>query len=157
MINSKEGLTRFYKKTKFVQRASEEDFADGLARELAESGKEIASIYFRPVTKSVRCSVEQIFSGSYKVVAHDTSDRKHIAFIEYGTGVKGDGTYAHDLPQSNIPFTGSWVYDFRYKERHIHWIGKEAESPMLNSFIELQDSKNSIVKQYIERESAKYE
>lgn len=159
MINSKEGFTRFYKKTKFVQRASEEDFADGLARELAESGKEIASIYFRPVTKSVRCSAEKIFSGSYKVVAHDTSDRKHIAFIEYGTGVRGEGTYADDLPQSNIPFTGSWIYDFRYKrgERQFHWYGKEAESPMLNSFIELQDSKSSIIRQYIERESKKYE
>lgn len=159
MINSKKGLNRFYKKTLFVQRASQEDFADGLAREIADSGREIASIYFRAVTKSVMCSVEQRFSGSYKVVAHDISAKKHIAFIEYGTGVRGEGTYADDLPLSNIPFTGSWVYDFRYKrgERLFHWQGKEAESPMLMSFIELQDSKMSIIRQYIERESNKYE
>lgn len=37
----------------------------------------------------------------------------HAAFVEFGTGLIGSGTYPFALPQAGVPFTGSWVYDFR--------------------------------------------
>jgi HK97 gp10 family phage protein len=37
----------------------------------------------------------------------------HAAFVEFGTGLIGRGTYPFALPQSGVPYTGSWVYDFR--------------------------------------------
>lgn len=154
MINSKEGLTRFYKKTKFVQRASEEDFADGLAQELADYGTSIARINYNITSRSVKCSNEKIESGSYKIVAHDISKKKHIAFMEYGTGVRGKGTYPEDLlPKEKIPITGGWIHDFRKQ----NWQGMESKSQMYYTFIDIEYGKNEIIREFIERESAKYE
>lgn len=35
------------------------------------------------------------------------------AFVEFGTGVRGRGTYPYPLPQSGVPFTGKWIYDYK--------------------------------------------
>ncbi len=37
----------------------------------------------------------------------------HAAFEEFGTGLIGAGTYPGELPQENVPITGSWDYDYR--------------------------------------------
>ena len=50
------------------------------------------------------------------------SSLSYAAFVEYGTGKSGEGTYPGELPQSGVPFTGSWVYDFRKRG----WIGHAA-------------------------------
>lgn len=35
---------------------------------------------------------------------------KGIAYVEYGTGLVGKGTYEGETPQSGVPITGQWTY-----------------------------------------------
>ncbi len=37
----------------------------------------------------------------------------HAAFVEFGTGLTGAASPHGDLPTEGVPFTGSWIYDFR--------------------------------------------
>lgn len=52
-----------------------------------------------------------------------TATSGHAAFVEYGTGVRGEGTYPGELPEENVPFTGSWVYDYKQQD----WQGHQAQ------------------------------
>lgn len=38
---------------------------------------------------------------------------EHAGFIEFGTGIRGRGTYPGPLPQTGVPITGQWIYDYR--------------------------------------------
>ena len=46
----------------------------------------------------------------------------HAAFCEFGTGVRGEGTYPYPLPQTGVPITGSWIYHYRIP----NWTGMVA-------------------------------
>ncbi len=37
----------------------------------------------------------------------------HASFVEFGTGLIGSGTYPYPLPQEGVPYTGSWIYDYK--------------------------------------------
>lgn len=50
----------------------------------------------------------------------------YAGFVEFGTGLHGEGTYPGELPQSGVPFTGSWVYDFKRQ----NWQGHTARPYM---------------------------
>lgn len=50
-------------------------------------------------------------------------DAPHAQFVEYGTGVRGIGSYPFDLPESGVPITGNWVYDYRGR----NWKGMTAQ------------------------------
>lgn len=50
-------------------------------------------------------------------------DAPHAQFVEYGTGVIGEGSYPYDLPESGVPITGGWVYDYKNQD----WQGMEAQ------------------------------
>jgi hypothetical protein len=59
---------------------------------------------------SGRTDVE--WSGT-KVMAYVSYLAHHAAFVEFGTGLAGRGTYPFDLPVSGTPITGAWVYDYK--------------------------------------------
>jgi hypothetical protein len=44
------------------------------------------------------------------------------SFVEFGTGIIGSGTYPYELPREGVPFTGSWIYDYK----HQNWQGHSA-------------------------------
>jgi hypothetical protein len=50
----------------------------------------------------------------------------HASFVEFGTGLRGEGTYPYPLPTENVPITGSWVYDYKKQ----NWVGHEAQPYM---------------------------
>ena len=50
------------------------------------------------------------------------ADAGYAGFVEFGTGLRGVGTYPYPLPTSGVPITGSWVYDYKQQK----WIGHEA-------------------------------
>lgn len=64
--------------------------------------------------------VGTVVSGS--VVA----DAPHAQFVEFGTGLKGEGTYPGQLPDTGVPITGGWVYDYRDQ----NWPGHPAQPYM---------------------------
>ena len=47
----------------------------------------------------------------------------YAAFVEFGTGLRGQGTYPYALPVEGVPYTGGWVYDFRRQ----NWQGHGAQ------------------------------
>lgn len=51
------------------------------------------------------------------------SESDHAGFVEFGTGLRGRGTYPYELPQSGVPITGSWIYDYKNQQ----WIGMVAQ------------------------------
>lgn len=85
-------------------RSSFEGRLDELCRRLAQLGMEVAvrniPVYTGDLKSSVR--VEHKGPRSWAVV----SDSDHAAFVEFGTGVVGEGTYKGELPEE-------WGYDER--------------------------------------------
>lgn len=77
---------------------------DELCRRLAEAGMDAAVRAVPVMTGDLRDSirVERRGEAEYLVVA----ENGHAAFVEFGTGVVGEGTYRGELP-------GSWEYDQR--------------------------------------------
>ncbi len=60
----------------------------------------------------------------------------HASFVEFGTGIIGSGTYPFDLPREGVPFTGSWVYDYK----HQNWQGMYARPYLRPSLDQNQGS-----------------
>ena len=54
------------------------------------------------------------------------ADSDHAMFVEFGTGLRGEGTYPFPLPQSGVPITGSWVYDYKKQK----WVGMPSQPYM---------------------------
>lgn len=61
-----------------------------------------------------------VFEGGVEIVA----EGEHLAFSEYGTGVRGEGTYDGELPTETLRFespqgvdreTQGWTYDYMKK------------------------------------------
>ena len=57
------------------------------------------------------------------VTGYVVSTSDHGGFVEYGTGIRGRGTYPYELPTEGVPYTGSWVYDYKQQ----NWEGHEAQ------------------------------
>ena len=57
------------------------------------------------------------WTGS-KVLGHVRYTAPHAAFVEFGTGLRGMGTYPFALPESGVPITGNWVYDYKQQDWH---------------------------------------
>jgi len=51
---------------------------------------------------------------------------KHAAFVEYGTGLIGQANPHGPLPQTGVPFTGRWIYDYKNQQ----WQGMPAQPYM---------------------------
>jgi HK97 gp10 family phage protein len=69
--------------------------------------------------------VPPVVEGS-TVVGGVAATAGHAAFVEFGTGLRGMGTYPGPLPQEGVPFTGSWVYDYKHQK----WVGHASQSFM---------------------------
>lgn len=65
----------------------------------------------------------EIVNDGQRIIGPVLATAPHAAFVEFGTGIRGAGTYPYPLPQEGVPFTGSWVYDFRNQG----WIGMPAQ------------------------------
>jgi hypothetical protein len=61
---------------------------------------------------------------SQRVTSYVSYDAAYAAFVEFGVGLRGQGTYPYALPQTGVPITGSWQYDYR----HVGWKGFHAQA-----------------------------
>lgn len=86
---------------------------DKLCRRLGEIGVETAVSIVPVETGSLRDSISLMKRGEshYVVVA----DCEYAAFVEFGTGVVGRGTYQHELPEGwqylQNPPRSPWAHD----------------------------------------------
>lgn len=60
------------------------------------------------------------------VVGGVVATAEHAGFVEFGTGIRGMGTYPGDLPQEGVPITGNWSYDYKRQ----NWKGHAAQPYM---------------------------
>ncbi len=67
-----------------------------------------------------------------KVTGSVSYTSAHASFVEFGTGLIGSGTYPYPLPESGVPITGSWIYDYK----HQNWKGHIAQ-PYLRPALDL--------------------
>ena len=81
--------------------------------------QELVSVQSGDLRSSGRTRVEWVgtsVKGYIEYTAH------HAAFVEFGTGLTGRGTYPYELPVAGVPFTGGWVYDYKQQ----NWVGMQS-------------------------------
>ena len=61
----------------------------------------------------------EIVNEGQRIIGPVLATAGHSSFVEFGTGLRGVGTYPYPLPQEGVPFTGSWIYNYRDP----NWIG----------------------------------
>lgn len=91
---------------------------DEIVMAIAEKGKDIAQDRFGA---SVTVETESLGSGKAIISAKGSQ----VSFIEFGTGLQGEGTYQGELPTQDITFiarngkehtTDGWVYNYFVKD-----------------------------------------
>lgn len=93
-------LDRYYSKLKGITSGEYgEKVRDLLVREgVQEAQSQYAGTHFQVDSQTDENKGTIIASG------------KGIAYVEYGTGLVGEGTYEGETPKSGVPITGDWKY-----------------------------------------------
>lgn len=127
------------------------DLAEKVAEKVTSKGVEISQ---RNWGDGVTISVRGDKIRKSIVVTDQNKKNPTIAYREFGTGIKGKGTYEGNLPGQPITFTTKyngedtsvtvpeWVYN--YRKDHLHWTeqdwqGMVAQMPMFNTAKELRE------------------
>lgn len=149
-------------KDKFAE-MSDDRIANEIAEKLAEKGEEIAKANYS--SQSIKVSHNKAVDGNAKIVAQGEG----IAYMEFGTGVTGDGTYPDKkkLPTETLSFespkghpqtTQGWVYNYpnRYTKILGGWFfgntfttGQPAKAQMFYTHRTLQKEYVKIAKSVI--------
>lgn len=98
-------LDRFLTK---VNNAKPKETKRAMLDNIAEEGKQLvleqwqgsASVYTKQTAENVQ------------IIAQDISEKPHVAYMEFGIGEKGKGTYPGELPKKGVPLTGAWEYHY---------------------------------------------
>lgn len=61
-----------------------------------------------------------------EIIGEVVATAGHASFVEFGTGLRGIGTYPYPLPMEGVPITGAWVYDYKKQQ----WVGMPAQPYM---------------------------
>lgn len=147
----------------FLDKISSEEMRNKIANEIAKKGAEFAAEEYSGENVVVLTNNDS--DGKAKIVAQG----QEVAYIEFGTGEEGRGTYPGILPSSGIPLTGSWHYYYPSKHKRtskngtLGWfhnkkfhIGRKAGACMWRTAIELRkdalDIAKSVIKKEMERE-----
>lgn len=83
-----------------------------------------------------------------------------LAYMEFGTGITGKGSYSGDLPTETLEFespkgvkqsTKGWQYNYRKEQGQTDkdWIGDSAKAQMFNTARELERELPSKIKEKI--------
>lgn len=145
----KNGLQSFVDKLKNYK--AQGDLAEKVAEKVTSKGTEIAQRNW-----GGGVSIEVRGDKLTKSIVVVDQDKKHptIAYREFGTGIKGKGTYEGNLPDQPITFTTKyngedtsvtvpeWTYN--YRKDFLHWTeddwqGIVAQMPMFNTAKELRE------------------
>lgn len=89
-------------------------------RLIVEHAKAIAPVDSGELQQSIEAR-EPVDNFS-EIVGEVVASAGHASFVEFGTGIRGAGTYPYPLPKEGVPITGSWVYDYKKQ----NWIGMPA-------------------------------
>ena len=151
MVVKRNDLERFLNKLKNASKINEDN---RIIKIIAEKGKELAEKNWggRAIITS------EISDNKCTISAFNIDGRKPIAYIEFGTGEVGRGTYEGNLPTENVPITGHWEYYYDSEHKVTlngvkGWFwgktfikGDIADAPMWHTANELREYINSDLK-----------
>lgn len=147
-----------------LERIANLDLDNKITNSVADKGVEIANSEYLVFTPSVK---KEIISNNIKRIV---SEAEGLSFEEYGTGTIGEQNRHPNLPQSGVPITGNWEYNYKsdYKKTdylgNIYWTykskdgdfvnssGQKSGQQMYNTSIRLQKEIPTIVKNIIKKE-----
>lgn len=113
-----------------------------LANAIFETSQELVAVDTGELKASGAVEVNQ--SGN-EVSAEVSYGTNHAMFSEFGTGIRGEGTYPYDLPQEGVPITGSWIYDYKKQ----NWKGHPSQPYLRPAFEAHRDDATEVVAQPI--------
>lgn len=103
-----------------LERRKSNNMGERIKGLVAKEGQDIALEQWRG---SAMVYSESTKSG-VNIVAEDISEKPHIAYMEFGIGVKGMGTYPGDIPNKGVPKTGAWMYHYPSEKKILTKRGK---------------------------------
>lgn len=108
------GLRNFQKKVQNLQ-DNIDGYIDDILTKILEKGVQLARTEYAGIPEII-CYYEKE-NGKGRIVAKDTRttdasqpNSAQIAYLEFGYGVEGNGTYEGKTPTSGIDLTKSWTY-----------------------------------------------
>lgn len=165
------GLKNFQKKVQNLQNDID-DYVDRILTAILEKGVQLAQQEYAGIPEII-CYYEKE-NGKGKIVAKDTRttdasqpNSAQIAYLEFGYGVEGAGTYDGKLPTSDIDLTKSWTYYYdsiykatesgqkgwwtklAYDDGQAHFVtGQPAGNHMYKVFKQLKEYATDLLKDY---------
>lgn len=117
-----------------------------ISKNIGSIGKKIAQEEYAQTGVKPESITTNIINNSVEIVAKG----EHLAFSEYGTGVRGEGTYDGILPTETLSFespigvqqtTKGWEYNYRKKQGKTQkdWTGFVAKAQMWKTSRRLQE------------------
>jgi len=90
-------------------------------RIVAEHAKQICPVNTGALQESI--GVQEPVDDFNRITGAVVASAPYASFVEFGTGLRGAGTYPGDLPQEGVPITGAWQYDYKRQ----NWKGQPAQ------------------------------
>lgn len=150
------GLNNFKKRLESI---STQTLAEKIVKALCEYGANYAQGMYGG--GSIIVSAENMSSVGGSIIAKDSKGEKAIiGYLEFGTGVKGEGSYKGTLPTQNINFvspsygqitTNGWQYYYAYQQglSQKQWQGSQAKAQMWNTAKYLRENAVAIINQVL--------
>ncbi len=150
------GLNNFKKRLESI---ITQTLAEKIVKALCEYGANYAQGMYG--SESITVAAENMSSVGGSIIAKDSKGEKAtIGYLEFGTGVKGEGSYKGTLPTQNINFvspsygqitTNGWQYYYAYQQglSQKQWQGSQAQSQMWNTAKYLRENAVAIIKQVL--------
>lgn len=148
-----DGLDNFRKKLKNAQK----DFSDlcrNILIRVCEAGQKYAQSLYQS-SENIKVTYELNTDFSAKIIAKG----HQVAYLEFGTGERGRGTYEGKLPDKNISFhsnrlgqdvtLNTWVYSYAHEldENQATWGGFAAQSQIWKTAQHLRKVIPQIIKE----------
>lgn len=155
----KADLTGLHNFKKRLENISTQTLAEKIVKALCEYGANYAQGMYG--SESITVTAENMSSVGGSIIAKDSKGEKAIiGYLEFGTGVKGEGSYKGTLPTQNINFvspsygqitTNGWQYYYAYKQglSQKQWQGSQAKAQMWNTAKYLRENAVAIINQVL--------
>lgn len=155
----KADLTGLHNFKKRLENISTQTLAEKIVKALCEYGANYAQGMYG--SESITVTAENMSSVGGSIIAKDSKGEKAtIGYLEFGTGVKGEGSYEGTLPTQNIDFvspsygqitTNGWQYYYAYQQglSQKQWQGSQAQSQMWNTAKYLRENAVAIINQVL--------
>lgn len=155
MATDTRGLDRFISQLNKI-RNKNNILLKKIVEAVAEEGERYLSNLYSLITntngnKPPRVTYSFISDNKAQIIAYG----EDVAFVEFGTGQVGDGTYKGETPKENVPITGAWKYAYISPSKKINQQGEIYWTYYDDFFSRFRSSKGNVAGNQI-YETAKY-